>query len=49
MLSTTTCDYQISVKNATDRPITIWLVKEGPPVEGLAIARATGDVGPQPR
>lgn len=30
---TKTYNFQISVKNATDRPITIWLVKEGPPVE----------------
>ena len=25
--------FQVSVKNATNRPITIWLVKDGPPVE----------------
>lgn len=30
---TKTHRFQVSVKNATDRPITVWLVKEGPPVE----------------
>lgn len=30
---TKTYSFQVSVKNATNRPITIWLVKEGPPVE----------------
>ena len=30
---TKTYSFQVSVKNATNRPITIWLVKDGPPVE----------------
>jgi hypothetical protein len=30
---TKTYSFQVSVKNATNRPLTIWLVKEGPPAE----------------
>lgn len=30
---TKTYNFQVSVQNATTRPITVWLVKEGPPEE----------------
>ena len=31
--STKTYSFQVSVKNDTTRPLTVWLVKEGPPEE----------------